>query len=64
MKNQTDLHADIPIDFPMRLVGAAKHKVILTLDNLKIHHAKSGVAGGHNQIIEVVICPRLLRFFS
>ena len=53
------MNADILIDFLMRLVGDAHRKVILILDNLKVHHAKPDKEwlAEHKKMIEVFYLP-------
>lgn len=53
------MNADILIDFMMRLVSDAKRKVILILDNLRVHHAKvvKDWLEQHKGMIEVFYLP-------
>jgi transposase len=53
------MNADILIDFMMRLVGDAKRKIFLILDNLKVHHSKPVKEWlvQHHKMIEVFYLP-------
>ena len=53
------MNADLLIDFMMRLVNDAKRKVILILDNLRVHHAKvvKEWLEQHKEMIEVFYLP-------
>lgn len=53
------MNADILIDFLWRLTKEAKRKVILILDNLKVHHAKpvKEWLEDHKKMIEVFYLP-------
>ncbi len=53
------MNADILIDFMRRLIKASGRKVILILDNLRVHHARKVKAWlkKHEEIIEVFYLP-------
>lgn len=53
------MNADVLIDFMMRLVGDAKRKVFLILDNLKVHHSRpvKEWLALHHKMIEVLYLP-------
>lgn len=53
------VNADILIDFMGRLVKDAGHKVLLILDNLRVHHSKKVTAwlDGHKDEIEIFYLP-------
>lgn len=53
------INADILIDFCQRLIKSAKRKVILILDNLRVHHAKIFKAwlAKHENEVEVFYLP-------
>lgn len=53
------MNADLLIDFCKRLIKSAKRKVILILDNLRVHHAKVFKAwlAEHKKEIEVFYLP-------
>lgn len=57
------MNADVLIDFLMRLVRDATRKVLLILDNLRVHHAKpvKEWLKEHARMIEVFICRRIRR---
>ena len=53
------MNADVLIDFMKRLIKDADRKVILILDNLRVHHAKVVRAWleDHREMIEVFYLP-------
>ena len=53
------VNADILIDFIKRLIKDARHKVLLILDNLRVHHAKKVTAWieNHRDQIELFFLP-------
>ena len=53
------MNADLLIDFMKRLIKAAERKVILILDNLRVHHAKivRSWLAEHKELIEVFYLP-------
>ena len=56
---KASINADILIDFMKRLVRDSKRKVLLILDNLRVHHAKKVMAwlADHRDEIEIFYLP-------
>ncbi len=57
--SKTPVNADILIDFMKRLIKDTKRKVLMILDNLRVHHAKKVTAWlmEHKQEIELFYLP-------